>query len=168
MCKKSHSWQFIYSTFATVHFASEECDTEAFSSFWLILKTALPLLSNEDTFNVILNGFQVIWAYSHKQKLPAAWSGGGSPAATLISSWGSTEAAWAEGFEPCCLWARPPSLAVETKALHGRFLSRPLNRCYYQMRNLSGEDEARGNHCRRSLSWTRPAPYCCCLHSEHQ
>lgn len=79
------------------------------SPFWLILKTVLPLMSNEDTFNVILNVFKVIWAYSHKQKLPAAWLGGDSPAAPLLFLLGVP--------------LRPPEQRVSSRGLSG--LSHP-------------------------------------------
>lgn len=100
---------------------------------------------------------------------------GGSPAALLqsafTSSSGSTEGVWAEGFvQQRCPGVQQPRLEMATKAaaaaaapphqqpllLDGRFSSYLWSRCCH--RRSDGEEQEHGNHWRRTLFWTCPAP----------
>lgn len=105
-----------------------------------------------------------------------AWdSVGGSPAALLqnafTSSSGSTEVVWAEGFvQQRCPGVQQPRQEMEMKAaaaaapprqqpllLDGRFSSYQLFHCCCHRRS-DGEEQELGNHWRRTLSWSCPAP----------
>lgn len=77
----------------------------------------------------------------------------------FISSWGSTEAVWAEGSVfCCCLWVLQTRMEVETKAappllLHDARSGGYRRSCWHYLWRVQsdGEVRGRGNHWKRSV-----------------